>query len=126
MIPTAKQSLRRVIAALFPWVEGFVAVAGAKGRGLAIRTASGLLHLAGGPSDPAVFRTGDLSDGGTFTAGVVPGQLTWTGPDGSAWNITLTSATAGSPVVIAIVPVTGTGGKLVAKAGPGSEKVTCA
>jgi hypothetical protein len=123
-IPTAKQSIRRVIVSLFPWLPGVVDVAGAKGKGLAIRTASGLLHLAGGPSDPAVHRVGDLGHGGTFTS-IVPGQLTWTGPDGSVWNITLQSAAPGSPVVIALIPVTGSVGKIVTKPVTGSEWVTC-
>lgn len=121
--PTAKQSLRRVIVGLFPWLPGVVAVAGAKGRGLAIRTASGLLHLAGGPDDPAVHRVNDLGSGGTFTT--IGTALIYSGADGvTQWSIT---AVAGAtPVTWTIVPSTGTAGAVVTKATEGSEKVTCA
>lgn len=123
---TAKQNLRSIVVELFPWLPGVVAVASAKGKGLAIRTASGLLHLAGGPDDPAVHRVGDRGTAGAFTTGGA-GVLVYTGPDGTAWTITFTSATPGSPVVIAILPgEVGTPGALTTQATTGSEKVTSA
>jgi hypothetical protein len=73
---------------------------------------------------PAVHRVGDLGDGGTFTM-AAPGQLTWTGPDGSVWNATFQSAAPGNPVVIALIPVTNPGnvGKIITKATTGSSIV---
>lgn len=124
--PTIKQSLASIIGERFPWLLHVVTVAGAKGRGLALRTASGLLHLAGGPDDPGVHRVGDGGTAGGFTAGAVPGQLTYTGPDGTSWNLTFQSASPGSPVVIALVPIEGSAGALTTKATEGSGKVTCA
>lgn len=79
------------------------------------------VQLAGGGN--GVVRKDDLGDGGTFTT-AVPGQLTWTGPDGSVWNITFQSAAPGSPVALVIVPVSGAPGKLVTKAVDCSAKVT--
>ena len=100
-----------------------VAVGAGAAKGLAIRTASGLLHLAGGPDDPAVVRVGDAGTGGMFVA--VPAGLNYLGADSAtAWQITGT--VSGAPVVFAIVPVTGTGGAIVTKSTEGSEKVTCA
>jgi len=124
--PTIKQSLADIIAKRFPWLLHVVEVASAQGRGLAIRAAGGLIHLAGGPDDPPVHRKGDGGTAGGFTAGAVPGQLTYTGPDGTSWNLTFQSASAGAPVVIALVPIEGDGGALTTKSTEGSERVTCA
>lgn len=113
-----RSAVRRVIAESFPWIERI----GLTSQGhLEIRSATGKIELAGG--DKAVHRVGDLGTAGTFTS-TVPGQLTWTGPDGSIWNITFQSATPGSPVVIALVPVNGSVGRLVTQAETGSEKVS--
>ena len=80
------------------------------------------VELAGG--GPAVFRTNDLGDGGTLAAGIAPVTLAYAGGDGTtAWTITLTAGA--TPVTAVIAPVTGTPGKIVMKAGPGSGKVTC-
>lgn len=125
-----KQDMRGVIVKLFPWLAGFVAVASAKGKGLAIRAAGGLLHLAGGPEDPAVHRVGDIADGGTFAAASPPATLIHVHPDGSAWIITLTAGMV--PVTAVVAPAPGpvpapstTPGQIVATAATGSEKVTC-
>ena len=124
-VPSLKQSLGAIIGRRFPWLLHVVTVAGAKGKGLAFRTASGLLHLAGGPDDPAVVRVGDAGTGGTFaTAGVTLG---YTGADGTtAWGITALANTTTGVVTFTIVPVTGTSGAIVTKGVEGSDKVTCA
>ena len=99
---------------------------GAKGKGLAIRTASGLLHLAGGPGDPAVHRTGDPGVAGTLTITNIPGGppptgviITYVAPDGTISTVTLTGTLL--QVAPDALPIA-----IVTKAGPGSEKVTCA
>lgn len=125
--PTAKQSLRRVIVSLFPWLPGVVSVVGAKGKGLAIRTASGLLHLAGGPGDPAVHRVGDVGIAGSisfqfFGAGSIPPNtllITYTPPTGTPQVLTISQLTIvadGGPFTI----------NLATQATTGSEKVTSA
>ena len=123
-VPTPKQSLANIVLQRFPWLAGVVAVAGAKGKGLAIRTASGLLHLAGGPDDPAVHRVGDLGDGGKLTvAGLALG---YEGADGSTkWSITAVANTSTGAVTFSLVPNAGDLGALVTKATKGSERVTC-
>ena len=122
--PTIKQSLAGIISKRFPWLLHVVTVAGTKGKGLAFRTASGLLHLAGGPDDPAVVRVGDLGTGGGFAGGVT---LAYTGADGTtAWGITALANTTTGVVTFTIVPVTGTSGAIVTKGVEGSGKVTCA
>lgn len=128
--PTAKQSIRSVIVKMFPWLKDVVAVAGAKGKGLAIRTASGLLHLAGGPDDPGVHRVGDAGTAGTITVAntsmpAPPGFIiTWVMPDGQTYTIVvvgLVTATMTGP------PPNLTGPILVTtQATTGSEKVTSA
>ena len=124
-VPSLKQSLAGIIAKRFPWLLHVVTVAGTKGKGLAFRTASGLLHLAGGPDDPGVVRVGDLGAGGRFvTAGVAIG---YTGADGSTqWTITGLANTTTGIVTFTITPVTGTSGAIVTKSTVGSDKVTCA
>lgn len=121
--PSGKHSLRRVIEQLFPWIAGIRTVVGAKGKGLAIRTASGLLHLAGGPEDPAVVRIGDKVDGGAFS--ILPGGLLqYDDKNGHAWQIA--GAVSGSPVVFSIVNISSPDpGKIVGETDTGSENVTC-
>lgn len=126
MIPTAKQSLRRVIETMFPWVKGFVVVAGAKGKGLAIRAASGVLHLAGGPSDPAVARVTDKA--GLCTVQITPSDASGTGlrftnANGQTYDVPITFA-SGAVVVGPGVPPGAF--ELVVQIKTGSEKVTCA
>ncbi len=120
-VPTPKQSLRGIITELFPWLPGFVAVASAGGKGLAIRAAGGLLHLAGGPDDPAVHRKGDgikayLS---ITTAMASPTQFTITPTDKNG-----IPSGPPSPIVL------GTTATVIVELGgqstEGSEKVTCA
>jgi len=113
-----RSAVRRVVIEAFPWLERIGLTASGD---LEIKSATSKIELAGG--DQAVHRVGDLGTAGTFTSPLA-GQLTWTGPDGSAWNITLTSAAPGSPVVIALVPVIGDVGKLLTKATSGSQKVS--
>lgn len=127
--PTGKQSLRRVVVGLFPWLAGVVAVVGAKGKGLAIRTASGLLHLAGGPEDPAVHRVGDVGVAGSLSIQIF-------GPMSTPSNTILVTYTppsgAGDPqgFVITQLVTTADGGPYTinfgTKATTGSEKVTSA
>jgi hypothetical protein len=124
-VPSDKQNLRAIIVGLFPWLANVVAVTSAKGRGLAIRAAGGLLHLAGGPSDPAVARVADLGDAGKFTA--IGAALGYTGGDDTTqWVITALADTTTGIVTFTIVPGTGESGALVNKNVSGSEKVTCA
>ncbi len=119
-VPSAKQSLADIVLQRFPWLAGVVYV----GKGLAIRAAGGLLHLAGGPGDAAVVRVGDLGTGGRFvTAGVAIG---YTGADGATqWTITALANTTTGVVTFTITPVTGTSGAIVTKSTEGSAKVTC-
>lgn len=123
---TAHQSIRRVMVALFPWLPDVALVAGAAGKGLAIRAAGGLLHLAGGPSDPGVLRVGD---GGrlAFDPGV-PGTFTpalYYSPNASAVYKTVTLLTPGSTSGGTVPTLPGiTAGTSVAPSG--SQKVTCA
>ncbi len=119
-VPTAKQSLRSVIVKLFPFLGGFVAVVGAKGKGLAIRAASGLLHLAGGPDDPAVARVNDLGTSGTIAA--TANTITITDAVGNV--LTLAFAYVAPNIVITAVPPSPPF-KVVTKNETGSEKVTC-
>jgi hypothetical protein len=125
--PTAKQSLRRVIVGLFPWLPGVVAVAGAQGKGLAIRAAGGLLHLMGGPGDPAVHRVGDAGVAGSLTfqffgpMSLPPNTLliTYIAPDGTPQILTISQLTIvsdGGPFTI----------NFATRATTGSEKVTSA
>ena len=123
--PTARQSIRRVLVGLFPWLPGLVAVAGQKGKGLAIRSASGLLHLAGGPEDPAVVRK--LVDKGTAgTVGVPAGSpgpvLQFTNGDGD--TLALTFAIVGGAITITAVPPEPKL-NLVVRMLEGSKWVTC-
>jgi crotonobetainyl-CoA:carnitine CoA-transferase CaiB-like acyl-CoA transferase len=122
-VPTTRQSIRDVVVSLFPFLAGFVA--GAKGRGLAIRAASGLLHLAGGPDDPPVHRMGDAGTAGTITAPTGTGTIVWTLPDGSTQTIAVVCASPGAPAVITITPGAA-GFEVVTKSTGGSKKVTCA
>lgn len=123
--PTAKQSIRRVLVGLFPWLPHFVAVAGQKGKGLAIRSASGLLHLAGGPEDPAVVRK--LVDKGTAgTVGVPAGPpgpvLQFTNADGDTLVLTF-AIVAGAITITAVPPEPKL--NLVVRMLEGSKVVTC-
>ncbi len=120
-VPTIKQSLAAIIGERYPWLLHVVTVAGSKGRGLALRTASGLLHLAGGPDDPAVVRVGDAGTGGSLTASLA--VLTYTSPDGAI--TTFSFAVSGGAVIITQAGVPGDGA-IATKATAGSAKVTCA
>ena len=85
-VPSLKQSLAGIISKRFPWLLHVVTVAGTKDKGLAFRTASGLLHLAGGPDDPAVVRVGDAGTAGNIVLVGPPGAGTGfqiNSPDGS-------------------------------------------
>lgn len=123
-VPTARENLRRIIVSLFPWLPGVVAVAGARGKGLAIRAAGGLLHLAGGPDDPAVHRVGDTGTAGTVQAtppGPASAALTFINADGSSQTFAFTYV---APNII-ITPITPEPFPLTTKATTGSQKVTC-
>lgn len=128
-VPADKVNIRTVIEQLFPWVAGFVAIAGAKGKNLAIRAAGGLIHLAGGPDDPAVHRVGDHSPAGSILINVY-GPASMAGPP-STVLITYTDPD-GVPQVVPVTGLTTTADAgpftitLTAKAGEGSKKVTCA
>jgi hypothetical protein len=132
MIPSAKQSIRSVVLGLFPWLSGVIAAVGPKGKGLAIRPAGGLLHLAGGPDDPGVVRVGDAGTAGTIELLGLPGAGTgfkWTAPDGTF--VSFTFAYVGSSVVVTgtdqLGPMTpATPHALPTKSTVGSEKVTSA
>ena len=129
-IPTAKQNFRGIITGLFPWLTGFVAVGAGAAKGLAIRTASGLLHLAGGPDDPAAFRTGDKSGGctvDTFPAGPAGTSLVFTNANGQTCTIPIVYAAGVVTVGPAVlVPPTPAPFEFVEVAGAGSSKVTIA
>lgn len=120
-VPTIKQSLAAIIGERFPWLLHVVTVAGSKGRGLALRTASGLLHLAGGPDDPAVVRVGDAGTAGTIAA--AGNVITITAADGSV--LTLTFALAGGAITVTAAPPSPPF-NLATRSTAGSEKVTCA
>ncbi len=122
-VPTVKQSLADIVLQRFPWLAGVVAVAGAKGKGLAIRTASGLLHLAGGPDDPAVHRVGDLGTAGTVEVSAGGTALKFTNANGDTWEVPIVYA-AGAVTVGPSVPPGAF--KLVTMAETGSDKVTSA
>lgn len=125
MNPTAKQSLRKVIVQLFPWLPGVVSIAGEKGKGLAIRAAGGILHLAGGPGDPAVHRVGDRGTAGTVQA-TPPGPASTSLTFINAAGETVTYAfayTGGSIVITATNPEPFT---IKTVSTTGSEKVTSA
>jgi hypothetical protein len=124
---STRQSIRQIITSLFPWLTGIVTVQSAKGRGLAIRAAGALLHLAGGPDDPGVVRIGDTGSAGTLSLGDgLTSTLVYTPPDGTPVGILLTAgitpvvATIGANVPIA--PIT----EITTVNNTGSEKVTCA
>lgn len=121
-VPTAKQNLRSIVLKLFPWLGGFVSVVGAKGKGLAIRTASGLLHLAGGPDDPAVHRVNDRGTAGTVEVTIDQTGLKFTNANGDEWVVPITFV--GSAVVVGPSVPLGPF-QLITKATTGSEKVTC-
>lgn len=126
MNPTAKQSIRKVIVQLFPWLPGVVSVASDKGKGLAIRAAGGLLHLAGGPGDPAVHRVGDRGTAGTVQAtppGPASNSLTFINADGS--TVTYSFAYTGGAIVITATPIAEPF-NIVTRATTGSAKVTSA
>lgn len=116
---SARSLLRQIVAEAFPWVERF----GINADGiLELKSAVGKMILAG-PNAKPVHRVDDLGHGGTFSTGA-PGALVLTRPDGSSFVLTFTSATPGSPVVIGLVDLGVTPGKLVTKAETGSEKVS--
>lgn len=118
---SARQSMRRVIVGLFPWITGVVAVASAKGKGLAIRAAGGLLHLMGGPEDPAVHRVGDLGSAGRVEA--VGNTVTFKDPSGNTIGA-LSFTSPDTVITVTASPITGI--DLITKATEGSQKVTCA
>jgi hypothetical protein len=70
-----------------------------------------------------VVRTTDLGDAGTLAVGVGPVSLVYTGPDGSAWSLTLAAGATPVTAVIAPLTPTTTPGKLTTKAVGCSEKV---
>ena len=120
-VPSLKQSLGAIIGRRFPWLLHVVTVAGAKGKGLAFRTASGLLHLAGGPDDPAVVRVGDAGAAGTVevTGGT---SLKFTNAAGETWVVPIVLS-GGAVVVGPSVPPTPF--NLATKSTAGSDRVTC-
>lgn len=120
-IPPAKRSIYSTIVQLFPWLSGVVSVAGAKGKGLAIRTASGLLHLAGGPEDKGVVRVGDAGTAGTIE--VVAGtSIKFTNAAGQTLVIPFSFVSGAVQVGPAVPP---TPFDLATKSTTGSDKVTC-
>lgn len=87
------------------------------------QTTAETIGLAGGGA--AVHRVGDTSNAGTLLV-TGPGLILYTSGDGlTSWAISLTSATAGAPVVVSLVPASGNVGEMRAEAENGSEKVTC-
>lgn len=116
---SARGAIRRLALDALPWLERLGLTAGGD---LEVKSATGRVNVACDDDGPAAHRVGDLGDGGTISS-PAPGQLTYTAPNGNAWNITLTSAAPGSPVVIAIIPVIGDAGKIITKAMSGSERV---
>lgn len=128
-VPADKVNIRTVIEQLFPWVAGFVAVAGAKGKNLAIRAAGGLIHLAGGPDDPAVHRVGDHGIAGTLVINVY-GPASMSGPP-STVLLTYTPPD-GAPQIVPVTGITTTTDAgpfqidFATKATEGSAKVTSA
>jgi len=121
MIPSAKQSIRSVVLGLFPWLSGVIAAVGPKGKGLAIRPAGGLLHLAGGPDDPGVVRVGDAGTAGTIAA--AGNVITITNAAGE--TLTLTFALVLGAITVTAVP-SSPPFNLATKSTAGSEKVTSA
>ena len=123
-VPSLKQSLGAIIGRRFPWLLHVVTVAGAKGKGLAFRTASGLLHLAGGPDDPAVVRVGDAGTAGTIVlVGVPPAGTGFTITNAAGEVITFTFALTGGAVVVSCTQVEPF--NLATKSTAGSDRVTC-
>lgn len=118
--PTIKQSLADLVSQRFPWLLHVVTVALDKGRGLALRTASGLLYLAGGPDDPAVHRKGDAGTAGTISA--TGNVVTITAADGSIF--TLTFVLSGGAIAITGAPPSPPF-NLATKSTEGSDWVTC-
>jgi hypothetical protein len=131
--PTIKQSLADLVSQRFPWLLHFVYVAGSKGKGLAIRAGGMLIHLAGGPDDPAVHRKGDGGTAGTIEILGAPGAGTgfkWTAPNGVDF-VSFSFAFSGGAVVVSIADQTGplipgvTHHDLATKSTEGSDWVTC-
>jgi len=87
-----------------------------------IEIEAGELRLGEGAS-LGVVRTTDLGDAGTFAAGLGPVSLVYTGPDGSAWSLTLAAGATPVTAVIAPLTPTTTAGKLVTRAVGCSAKV---
>lgn len=122
--PTIKQSLADLVSQRFPWLLHVATVASDKGRGLALRTASGLLHLAGGPDDPAVHRKGDAGTAGTIVlVGVPPAGTGFTITNAAGEVITFTFALTGGAVVVSCTQVEPF--NLTTKSTEGSDWVTC-
>ncbi len=120
-VPTIKQSLAAIIGERFPWLLHVTTIAGAKGRGLVIKAAGGLIHLMGGPDDPGVVRVGDAGTAGTIAA--AGNVITITAADGSV--LTLTFALAGGAITVTAAPPSPPF-NLATRSTAGSEKVTCA
>lgn len=121
-VPTPKQSLRSIVLGFFPWLAHVKAVVGAKGKGLALKTASGLLHLAGGPDDPAVHRVGDFGTAGTVEPTLDGTGLKFTNAAGDSVTISITYADG----AVVVGPANPPGAfKMVTKAEKGSDRVTC-
>lgn len=115
---TAHQSIRRVLVQLFPWLTDLVLAAGTKGQGLAIRAAGGLLHLAGGPTDPGVARVGDGT--GYLYAQIGTGNVI-----ALFYSPTQAPNAAWTPVASGVAPTPTTPGTAISIQ-TGSGKVTCA
>ena len=98
-VPSLKQSLGAIIGRRFPW----------------------LLHLAGGPDDPAVVRVGDAGTAGTVevTGGT---SLKFTNAAGETWVVPIVLS-GGAVVVGPSVPPTPF--NLATKSTAGSDRVTC-
>lgn len=116
---SARSLLRQLVAEAFPWIERFGLTSN---KDLEIKSASTKIRMAG-PNEKPVHRVDDLGDGGTLST-PSPGILQLMKPDGTPLQLSFTSASPGSPVVIAMVDLSPTPGKIVVRAETGSEKVS--
>lgn len=107
--------LRATVQALFPWLAG--ARLAPAGKGLALRSADGLLHLeSDGPADPKVIRTVDI--GGRLAFNSLDSTLYYSPSASAAYvPVAVYAALPGPPPSV----FAGTSITL----GPGSDRVTC-